>query len=495
MTNESLEALGQRLRAVAGAVLPTPIEPLPDVADDVAQLLSALVAATRDSLRADLAWILHAAASGHLPLADDVVDLLRDLELSRSSAEAEIAVLGRARSAIATHGLPSGTLDVVVDRVVVDVSYTSQNDKHTGIQRVTRELCPRWEATHDIVLAAWTDSKSALRRLRPHERHRVLAWADPLPQPAAGAEVPAILVPWHCTLLLPEVAKGRTSRHLAALAEHSGTAVAAVGHDTIPVVTADLRPVAEPNEFVGYLTTIKHTHRVAAVSRSAAAEFTGFAEAVRAQGLPGPEVVEVPNAAEVPEKYRGQGSAATPRAGRRILCVGSHEPHKNHLAVLHAAELLWREGAAFELAFVGGPGWDTCEFDCRLAALKSAGRPIEDLGSVDDASLWSLYREAAFTVFPSLHEGFGLPVVESLASGTPVITSAFGSMAEIAERGGCLLVDPHDDDALAAAMRTLLSNRQVYDRLKGEAEAVTPRSWDTHAAEVWGFLVEGRVPR
>jgi glycosyltransferase involved in cell wall biosynthesis len=200
-------------------------------------------------------------------------------------------------------------------------------------------------------------------------------------------------------------------------------------------------------------------------------------------------VTEVMLAAEVPGNldFTADETPHTPR----ILCVGRHEPHKNHLAVLHAAELLWRDGLDFELTFVGGPGWDISEFDATLAVLKEAGRAVTDLGSVTDHELWTLYRRATFTVFPSIHEGFGLPVAESLACGTPAITTRYGSMGEIAERGGCLLVDPRNDHDLAAAMGSLLTDGDLYAKLKEQAVHSTGRTWDAYAAELWSFLVDG----
>jgi glycosyltransferase involved in cell wall biosynthesis len=88
-------------------------------------------------------------------------------------------------------------------------------------------------------------------------------------------------------------------------------------------------------------------------------------------------------------------------------------------------------------------------------------------------------------VFPSLHEGFGLPVAESLALAVPVVTSNYGSTAEIAREGGCLLVDPRNDDAIAAAMRKLLTDDHLHARLLAECLARTPRSWADYADELW----------
>src|SRR5690606_21981332 len=145
--------------------------------------------------------------------------------------------------------------------------------------------------------------------------------------------------------------------------------------------------------------------------------------------------------------------------------VGSHEPRKNHDAVLHAAEVLWREGQRFALAFVGGNAWGSEQFLGAVEDLRANGRPIAVVTGASDDVLWWGYRMARFTVFPSLGEGFGLPVAESLAAGTPAVTSGFGSMAEIAEDGGCLLIDPRNDASLAQGMRTLLTDDSLRDRL------------------------------
>ena len=493
---DSLAALRQRLRAVAEVLLDEVPEPHDDVARDAADLLSALVAMARDSLRADHAWLLHTAVSGHLPVADDVEDLRRYLELCTSAAEAEIGLLRRGIEVIDDFGEIDREMVIAVGTVVVDVDHAARRNRHTGIQRVTRELCKRWSRSHELTLVVWDERETSLRGLAPHEESRVLRWAGPHHATAAdraeSADAP-VVVPWRCTLLLPEVAQGMTALPLAALAQYSGNEVVAVGYDAIPVTSADLRPPGEPNMYVRYLNVIKHTSRVAGISTTAAAEFRGFAEAVVAQGLPGPEVTEVMLAAEVPA---GQRREATPAPARpRVVCVGSHEVHKNHLALLHAAELCWRQGLDFELTFIGGPGWASPAFDPLATRLARVGRPIHVLGNVTDDALWEAYRTAAFTVFPSVHEGFGLPVAESIACGTPAITTRYGSTGEIAARGGCLVVDPRDDHQLAAAIRTMLTDPATYARLRTEAGAAPVRTWETYANELWEALVPGNGAR
>jgi glycosyltransferase involved in cell wall biosynthesis len=215
-------------------------------------------------------------------------------------------------------------------------------------------------------------------------------------------------------------------------------------------------------------------------------------------GLPGPDIEAVPLAVSVPAPSRRDLDEARDllSVGHLpiVLSVGSHEPRKNHLALLRAAEILWREGVLFTLALAGGHSWRRGAFDTELDRLERAGRPIQTLVAIPDRLLWAAYRVAYCTVFPSLHEGFGLPVAESLASGTPVITSNFGSMLECARFGGALLVDPRDPKDLSRALRRLLGDRELRDRLANQSANLPRRSWDDYAAEVWAFLVEGRRP-
>jgi glycosyltransferase involved in cell wall biosynthesis len=172
-----------------------------------------------------------------------------------------------------------------------------------------------------------------------------------------------------------------------------------------------------------------------------------------------------------------------------VLVVGSSEPRKNHLAVLYAAEVLWRRGHRFGLTFIGGRAWGSDRFARRAAELANAGRPIDIATGVSDAQLWAAYRVSRFTVFPSLAEGFGLPAAESLACGTPTITSDFGSMKEIGRDGGALLVDPRDDEQIVDAMERLLTDDALLDRLRCEARRRPVRTWDMYAAETWDRLV------
>ncbi|HLZ37994.1 MAG TPA: glycosyltransferase [Mycobacteriales bacterium] len=486
-------ALAQRLRA-AGAVLcerPLP-EPDPDPARDAAVVLDLLVRDLHTDLTPARVWLFYVALASCLPTTEDLLAVLRGFELSAPS-EVGAWLLNTCLSA-ARSGAPTRPLRVVTGGVVVDVDHSSRHELHTGIQQVVRHTVPLWDRDHDVALVAWAPGCVAHRELGEIERERVLRWPDRraygrVPQARETAELP-LVVPWRGTLILAEVPPEAASARLAALAQYSGNRVTAIGYDCIPVVSADLVPVAEPNRFCRYLSVIKHSHRVAGISVSATTEFSGFAAALPAQGLAGPAVSECPLPAEgmVAATAAPPAPLAPERELPTVLSVGSFEPRKNHLALLFAAEYLWRSGLAFRLRLIGGSGWGR-ELPDKVRRLQAQGYPLDVEARVDGARLAEAYRDARFTVFPSLHEGYGLPVAESLAFGTPVITSDYGSTREIGERGGTVLIDPRDDVALVDAMRTLLTRDDRLAALRAEIADRPSRSWEAYADEVWTCLV------
>lgn len=482
--------LSQRLRAIAQVLLGSEPAPQESPAQDAAQILDRLVRRQRTSHQADPAslWLLVVGLTGAFPTRDEMLDCRRRLELATTSGEATVSLLDLGHEMVRSRGEIEGVeIEVVQDRVVLDADYSARHDHHTGIQRVARSVSSRWVEPHGALPVAWTASRSGYRALAADEQDRLLRWGrapqhtgDPAPTPAR------LVVPWRCAIVLLEVPPQDALDQLAALAQHSSNRVVAVGYDAIPITSIDLRPLDDATVFVRYLSMLRHAHHVAGISASAATEFRGFSEALVAQGVTGPDVTEVLLASEAVGAVRRE--AATDDGERRVLVIGSHEIHKNHLAVLHAAERLWRSGVDFTLQFVGGQGSAWASYRERVDALTAAGRPVVDLGRLSDEDMWRTCREATFTVFPSLHEGYGLPVAESLACGTPVITSDYGSMREIAAGGGCLLVDPRDDDDLEAGMRRLLTEPELLARLSAEALAAPVRTWDAYAAELWDVV-------
>jgi glycosyltransferase involved in cell wall biosynthesis len=194
--------------------------------------------------------------------------------------------------------------------------------------------------------------------------------------------------------------------------------------------------------------------------------------------------------------------AATIRAERErlgapdgyFLFVGSLEPRKNVGLLLDAWELLRRDQpdsgakAALPLLLAGPEGWKNRSLRGRLEALATSG--VRHLGRLDRHELARVVAAASTLVFPSLYEGFGLPVAEAMACGVPVVVSNRASLPEIAGDGG-LVVDADDAGALAEAMARLATDRTLAAELGGRALERSRRfTWQRAAAELTAVFRE-----
>jgi len=125
--------------------------------------------------------------------------------------------------------------------------------------------------------------------------------------------------------------------------------------------------------------------------------------------------------------------------------------------------VLWGRGRTAPLVLAGPVGW---KCDDILRAIEAAPRGmVRMLNYVPQSDLPALYNLARAVAFPSLYEGFGLPIVEAMACGTPVVTSNRSSMAEIAGSAASL-VNPEEVDAIAAAIDAILTNPDVHAALR-----------------------------
>jgi glycosyltransferase involved in cell wall biosynthesis len=149
-----------------------------------------------------------------------------------------------------------------------------------------------------------------------------------------------------------------------------------------------------------------------------------------------------------------------------ILSVGTIEPRKNLVRLIEAYYRLRKgsPGPVPKLVLAGAQGWLYDEVFERIAALDLEGAVVY-LGRVESDVLPALYSGARLFVYPSLYEGFGLPVLEAMACGVPTITSNTSSLPEVAG-DAALLVDPQDVDQIAEAMGNLLENGGERERLR-----------------------------
>lgn len=162
-----------------------------------------------------------------------------------------------------------------------------------------------------------------------------------------------------------------------------------------------------------------------------------------------PAALQAAEAAALRGKYR-LGDAPF------VLTVGTLQKRKNHLSLVRAFARIAGRHPETQLVIGGGAGWLYDEVLAEVASLGLQTR-VRFAGYVDDADLPALYRAARVFAFPSLYEGFGIPPLEAMASGVPVVSSNASSLPEVVG-DAALTVEPRDIDALAAALERALTD-------------------------------------
>lgn len=165
-----------------------------------------------------------------------------------------------------------------------------------------------------------------------------------------------------------------------------------------------------------------------------------------------------------------------------LLYVGTLEPRKNLRRLVKAFGRLKEMGLPHKLVLAGPRGWSMDGFQEQIEELK-LGDSVLMLGYIPDEDLPSLYSLATVFVFPSIYEGFGLPPLEAMACGTPVLSSRNSSLAEICG-DAAVLVDPLNEESLLDGLRQVLESKELQAQL-GEIgrKRAAEFSWERAAQE------------
>ena len=268
-----------------------------------------------------------------------------------------------------------------------------------------------------------------------------------------------------------------------------GCRLAALFADAIPLRHPQITWPQSVMRHPEYLKMLAAFDRVWAISEESRRDLEGF---WRWQGG---EVRAAVATIALGADFDGGPRAQPPAADRgraSLLCVGILEPRKNQLFLFDVCEDLWAQGADFELHLVGrvNPFFGR-PIAARLRALKQGQRRVEHHRAGSDDLLNRLYGSARATAFPTIAEGCGLPVLESLWKGRPCVCSDLPVLQEIAGGGGCRMVPPNDRGAWAAALRAVLTDDAEWGRLAGEAAARPLPVWADTARTVLAALGAG----
>jgi glycosyltransferase involved in cell wall biosynthesis len=274
-----------------------------------------------------------------------------------------------------------------------------------------------------------------------------------------------------------------------------GAALVVTVHDLAPIRFADRYPRrARALHKRGAHIAAAEAARIIVPSRSTALDVEEF------YGVERERIRVVPHGVDFADL--GAAAKAVGDAGRRwerrgiaepyLLWVGTQEQRKNVVAVLDAFSHLANRHPELSLVLHGPNGWLGDEVGEGLQHRGLHGRTIVSEGSLPRNELAALYARASVFVYPSLYEGFGMPVLEAMACGTPVVTSNISALPETAG-DAALLVDPLDDVALAEAIARIIEDpglaEDLSQRGQKRARALT---WGETARRTWAVYEEAR---
>jgi len=285
-------------------------------------------------------------------------------------------------------------------------------------------------------------------------------------------------------LLMPETMMERSFRGARRFARHHNIKTVAIFYDSIPVLRPDMCNEPIRNNHRLYMNGLAECDIVVPISQFSAKCLEDFwrETGIQTQCRVIPDVL--------PSEFGGAEREQTlPEAGSRgtkILCISTLEPRKNHRNLIQACLLMAAEHPRLDwtLTLVGNRYEGAFEIAEWVQDVCASEPRIRWLGVVDDPTLNRLYQECSFTVYPSVIEGFGLPIVESIWHGRPCICYNQGVMAELARDGGCVTTDVTDPAQLSQAIYALAIDDTWRIQLSREAINRPVKTWRDYVADL-----------
>jgi glycosyltransferase involved in cell wall biosynthesis len=424
----------------------------------------------------------------------------RHLELNAervSDAGKPEALIDDRRQAVGEQSIDRTFTDAAVPQTTfLFVGHTATYPTNPGVQRTVRGLATGLAANG--VRTRYLKWDAAIREcvlIDNEERAHLSKWNGPsltdeekgiYAAPGQSAVVVETAA-GNDRLIVPEVFHSSNPNQCAALdliiwARQRRIEIGFIFFDAIPLLRTEFAAMAPAH--AQYMQHLRLADVVWPISRWAGRDLISFWSFWTASERTGfktlPRVLTLHLPAGIASRQRKSGS---PHHESLILSVGTVEKRKNQLQLVRAfrAHRESNPQSPWQLVLVGSLHANIAgEFQNAVRSDAS----IRYLGGVSDEILEGLYSSCAFTVFPSVEEGFGLPILESLAHGKPCICANFGAMAELIEGGGCLAVDTRDPASLRGAMEELINNVPLRQSLTEQAGSRSMIGWSDYAASV-----------
>jgi glycosyltransferase involved in cell wall biosynthesis len=290
---------------------------------------------------------------------------------------------------------------------------------------------------------------------------------------------------------LPRLDGKQTMRAAIKHARRNGIKVISVFHDAVAVILNRVYNQRTSANFTTYMQDLSNSNAIIHVSDSSMSDYHKLLGKTRTNQRS--VVLKSPHNID-PDKYFKPKENNTNDIN--ILSIISFEERKNHLSLMEAfnqaKKSLSDRGYNLNLRIISAYKGNDVYYNKVVALASKLG--VELSIGVTDQELMAAYETCDFTVYPSLYEGFGLPIVESLKMSRPVACSNTSSMKEVAELGGCHLFDPNDVNHMASAIIEMASNEELRNKLTMQIKDITPYSWESYAKD-FVKIINGAIPQ
>ena len=399
----------------------------------------------------------------------------------------------------------------------VAVGHTASSKENTGIQRVTRSFTrSALEFTSRIVLVEWRQKAKSLFILSDPMRQQLSEYGGPpnamnfvapphppkwisyLPIPRKSRRSlreafreryrrrfrTLVLRPHEgAWLLVPELLTEEEMRGLISFARKLHLNLAFIFHDAIALLHPEWVNERIRKNHAGYMREMSNADIIFPVSRFSARCYEDFA---KQESLPIPEMRVCSLASEFSDLPRVLHYDPPKTREISAVCLSTLDPRKNHLILLRAIEQARTEAPDLPLyvTFVGNSYEGAPEIAEAVVSACVRNPRLRWLGQVSDEDLARVYQKSHFSIFPSLVEGFGLPILESIWNARPCVCSNQGVMGELAKDSGCYTVDTRDYRKLAKALIRMATDHDLRNCLAEQCVARRPRTWREYSSEV-----------
>jgi len=381
--------------------------------------------------------------------------------------------------------------------LIVDVTNSARDPANSGVIRVTRRLCRALQRYANILFVVW-DQEANSYVLPTEAEHQQLSQFNgpvlidknrlsPDNHRVSLTQLQEFLRHDSTWLVLTETVLETRASHIRRFARACGVQIAAIFYDAIPVLHPEFCNEEVKRNHRQYMRGLAECDVVVPISNFSARCLRDFWDSEKVRGCP-----VFPN--ELPGEFGGfERNTRIPTSTSqevKILCVSTLEPRKNHLRLIQACLLLQEKFPElnWSLTLAGNRYAGAFEIADSIEAIAANNPRIKWLGVVDDVTLHRLYQEASFTVYPSIIEGFGMPILESIWHGRPCICSRDGAPGELAASGGCLTTNVTDEQELSEAIYRMATDKGLLFKLSQEAILREIKTWDAYAREFRSIL-------